>query len=74
MDLHAAQMRLYRALHKIAVAVGGVFDTAELARIVATGAIALLGADAADVYLWDADLQALRPLYSSDVQAWNAEG
>jgi hypothetical protein len=35
-DLHAAQMRLYRALHEIAVAVGGVFDTAELARIVAT--------------------------------------
>ena len=63
---HAAQMGLYRALHAIAVAVGGVLDTAELARIVAQGGIALLGADAADVYLWDPDHLALRPLYSSD--------
>src|SRR5450755_1419609 len=71
---HAAQMRLYRALHAIAVAVGGVLDTVELGRIVAEGAIALLGADAADVYLWDPEHLALRPLYSSDVASWNGEG
>jgi diguanylate cyclase (GGDEF)-like protein len=73
-DQYAAQVELYRALHQIAIAVGGVHDTADLARIVAQGAMALLGADAADVYLWDAERGALRPLYSSDAQPSVVDG
>jgi diguanylate cyclase (GGDEF)-like protein len=61
-----AAVELYRALHQIAVAVGGVYDTADLARIVTDGAISLLGADAGDVYLWDSADRVLRPLFSSD--------
>ena len=42
-----------RPLHEIAVAVGGLVNPTELARIVVERSIALLGADAAGVYLWE---------------------
>src|ERR1700681_3842358 len=62
----AAHLQLFRALHEIAVAVGGVLDPLDLARIVVEQAAVLLGADAAGVYLWDQEHNTVQRLYSSD--------
>jgi hypothetical protein len=52
------EIALFRALHEIAVAVGGVLDPVELACIVVERAYALLDADAAGVYVWDPEKNA----------------
>jgi diguanylate cyclase (GGDEF)-like protein/PAS domain S-box-containing protein len=62
----AAHLGLFRALHEIGVAVGGVLDPAELARIVVERAMALLGADAAAVFLCEPENESLQRLHSSD--------
>lgn len=62
----AAHLELFRALHEIAVAVGGVLDPMDLARIVVDRTAALLGADAAGVYLWDPVHDTVQRLHSSD--------
>ncbi len=60
--------RVFAALHEIAVAVGGVLEPAELARLVVERARALVQADAAGVYVLEAATQMLNPIYSSDVR------
>jgi diguanylate cyclase (GGDEF)-like protein/PAS domain S-box-containing protein len=62
----AAHLELFRALHEIAVAVGGLLDPLELARIVVERAVALLGADAASVYVWEPQHETLLRLHSSE--------
>src|SRR5713226_8086010 len=56
----------FRALHEIAVALSGVLDPAELARMIADRASKLLVADAVALYLWDEETNLLHPLYSND--------
>jgi diguanylate cyclase (GGDEF)-like protein/PAS domain S-box-containing protein len=60
------EIALFRALHEIAIAVGGVLDPVELARIVVERAETLLGGDAASVYLCDPPRETLQLLHSSD--------
>lgn len=60
---------VFRALHEIAVAVGGVLDPGHLARLVGEHSRRLLGADSVAVRLWDAATGGLRPIYRSDPAA-----
>ncbi len=60
------QPRVLRALHEIAVAVGGVLDPASLAELVGERARELLGGDAVALQVWDSEASVLRPLYASD--------
>src|SRR5215207_6106770 len=60
--------RVFRALHHIAVAVGGVLDPVALARIVVEHARELLDASAAGLYEFDEAEQLLQPIYSSDAR------
>ena len=60
------EARLFRALHELAVAVGGLLDQSELARVAAAHTRELLGADGAAVQLWDAAAGVLRAVYVSD--------
>jgi signal transduction histidine kinase len=66
--------RVFRALHEIAVAVGGVLEPVELARLVVDRARELLGVDAVGVYVFDEATQLLQPIYSSDAREdWHPE-
>src|SRR5690242_539965 len=58
----------FQALHEIAVALSGVLDPAELARMTAERASKMLAADAVALYLWDEETSLLRPLYSNDAR------
>jgi PAS domain S-box-containing protein len=60
------QERFFQALHEIAVAVGGVLDPVETARLVGDRAVELLGADTALLHLWDEQESVLRLLYIKD--------
>src|SRR5207248_3215371 len=52
--------RVFRALHEVALAVGGVLDPIALARIVVQQARDLMSDDAAGLYWWDAESESLR--------------
>jgi PAS domain S-box-containing protein len=58
--------RVFRALYDIAVAVGGMLEPSELARVVAERACELLGVDGVAVYVGDEDGACLVPLHSTD--------
>lgn len=60
--------RIFRALHEIAVAVGGVLEPVELARLVVERTRELLDAGAVGLYTFDEAAQLLRPVYSSDAR------
>jgi signal transduction histidine kinase len=59
-------MRVFEALHEIAVAIAGVLQPDELARLVADHARALLKAGGVGLYLYEEGPDALVPLHSSD--------
>jgi signal transduction histidine kinase len=58
--------QVFRALHDIAVAIGGVLEPVELARLVVDRALDLLDADAVGIYACDESAQVLEAVYSSD--------
>src|SRR6478736_7407018 len=60
--------RSSQTLYDISTAAGRDFsqDPADLVRLVAEHASALLGGDAVGVYLWDANRDLLLPVYSND--------
>ncbi|HEV7662510.1 MAG TPA: GAF domain-containing protein, partial [Chloroflexota bacterium] len=60
--------RIFRALHDIAVKVGGVLEPVELARLIADRARDLLDVNAVAVYLLDDAGDLLRPIFSSDAR------
>jgi signal transduction histidine kinase len=64
----ASRERVFRALHDIAVALGGVLEPVALARLVVHHARDLLEAGAVGLYLFDEPSQELRPLHSSDAR------
>jgi len=68
LNSHTSRERVFRALHEIAVAVGGVLEPVELARLVADRACELLEVGAVGVYVLDDAMQLLTPVYSSDAQ------
>jgi signal transduction histidine kinase len=57
-----SEAQTLRALHEVAVAVGGVLDPQQLAGIAAAHARDLLGADKAVLHLWDPAAEVLRTL------------
>jgi len=59
---------VFRALHEIGVAIGGVLDPPELAHLVADRARELLHAGGAGLYVTDDSGQFLTPLHSSDAE------
>jgi PAS domain S-box-containing protein len=61
-----ARNRVFRALHDIAVAVGGVLEPRDLARLVAKRACELLSSDGVALYVLDESTGLLTPLHSSD--------
>lgn len=63
------RVQVFRALHDIAVAIGGVLEPVELARLVVDHTRELLDAGAAGVYSLDESTQRLEPIYSSDARA-----
>jgi signal transduction histidine kinase len=65
-DPQLSRLRILRALHEIAVAVGGMHEPVELARLVVERARELLEAGAVGLYTFDEAAQVLRPMYSSD--------
>lgn len=65
-DVQRSPVRIFRALHEIAVAVGGVLEPTELARLVVEQARELLVAGAVGLYTFDESQQLLMPVYSSD--------
>src|SRR6266852_4995105 len=60
---------VFRALHEIGVAIGGILDPPELAHLVADHARELLHAGGAGLYVSDDSSQHLKPLHSSDADA-----
>lgn len=60
--------RVFRALHDIAVAVGGVLEPVALGKLVVHQARELLDAGAVGLYLFDPAAQLLEPIYSSDAR------
>src|SRR5437870_6459956 len=68
MNSHTSRERVFRALHDIAVAVGGILEPVELARLVADRACELFEAGAVGVYILDEATQVLTPVYSSDAR------
>ena len=66
METDPSREQVFRALHDIAVAIGGVLEPVELARLVVDRALELLGADAAGIYACDDSAQVLEAVYSSD--------
>jgi len=66
MTTDTGRERVFRALHDIAVAVGGVLEPLALARLVADRACELFDVSAVGVYVIDEDGQILTPVYSSD--------
>jgi signal transduction histidine kinase len=67
-EAETSRGRVFRALHEIAVAVGGVLEPGELARLVVDLARDLLEAGAVGLYLFDPTSQMLRPIHSSDAR------
>jgi signal transduction histidine kinase len=65
-ETESARLEVLRALHEIAVALGGVLEPAELARLVAAHARDLLRVGGVGLYLYDPSAHVLRPLHSSD--------
>src|SRR5260370_29370626 len=65
---NSSRERVFRALHVIAVAVGGVLEPVALGRLVVHQARELLDASAVGLYLFDDAAQLLEPLYSSDAR------
>ncbi len=57
---------IFHALHEIGIAIGGVLDPVELARLVAMHAKRLLRADTALVHRWNQELEQLVALASTD--------
>ncbi len=66
MEPDPSREQVFRALHDIAVAIGGVLEPVELARLVVHRALDLLLADAAGIYACDESAQVLEPVFSSD--------
>jgi signal transduction histidine kinase len=66
MTLARDPVRVFQALHEIAVAVGGVLEPIELARVVVGHVGELLDAPAVGIYSYAADTNVLQPLFSSD--------
>jgi signal transduction histidine kinase len=64
----SSRERVFRALHDIAVAIGGVLEPVALARLVVHQARELLDAGAVGLYLFDETAQCLEPIYSSDAR------
>jgi len=67
-DVTRTRDRVYGALHDIAVALGGVLEPEQLARLVVDRARDLLDAGAVGLYLFDEPTQLLRPIHSSDAR------
>jgi signal transduction histidine kinase len=65
--------RVFRALHDIAVAIGGVLEPVELAKLVVRRARELLDVPAAGVYAFDDAAQRLQPIHSSDARESSPE-
>src|SRR5262249_56859945 len=68
LDGETTRTRVFRALHEIAVALGGVLDPQELARLVVEHARDLLAAGAVGLYTFDEATEMLRPVHSSDAR------
>jgi signal transduction histidine kinase len=68
MNSHTSRERVFRALHDIAVAIGGILEPVELARLVADRACALFKVAAVGVYVVDETTHVLMPVYSSDAR------
>jgi signal transduction histidine kinase len=62
------RVRVFSALHEIAVAIGGVLEPVELARVVVDRTRDLLDAGAVGLYSLDESTQMLEPIYSSDAR------
>jgi signal transduction histidine kinase len=73
MKSHTSRERVFRALHDIAVAVGGVLEPVELARLVADRTCELFEVGAVGVYVLDDTGRVLTPVYSSDARASSPE-
>jgi signal transduction histidine kinase len=67
-QVETSRARVFLALHDIAVALGGVLEPGELARLVVDHARDLLDAGAVGLYVFDTQSQMLRPLHSSDAR------
>lgn len=68
MSSDSSRVQVFTALHDIAVAIGGVLEPVELARLVVNRARELLEAGAVGVYSLDESTQHLEPIYSSDAR------
>ena len=68
MSSDTSRVRVFTALHDIAVVIGGVLEPVELARLVVNRARELLEAGAVGVYGLDEATQLLEPIYSSDAR------
>src|SRR5579859_3905556 len=66
MSTQNSRERVFHALHEIAVAVGGVLEPVELARLVSDRACELFEVSAVGVYVLDDAGTTLMPVYSSD--------
>ncbi len=65
--------QVFHALHDIAVAIGGVLEPVELARLVVDRARELLNAGAVGVYVYEESARLLEPVYSSDARESSPE-
>jgi len=68
-----ARNRVFRALHDIAVAVGGVLEPRDLARLVAIRACELLSGDGVALYVLEESSGLLVPLHTSDDEKTSLE-
>ena len=68
MSSDTSRVRVFTALHDIAVAIGGVLEPVELARLVVNRARELLEAGAVGVYSLNESTHLLEPIYSSDAR------
>jgi signal transduction histidine kinase len=64
--LESSRVRVFRALHELAVALAGVLEPVELARVVARRARELLGVGGVGMYVLEDSGTLLVPLHSSD--------
>ena len=63
-----AKARMFQALHEVAVASSGVFDTETLGRLVVERAVTLLGLEGAGLWWWDGDDKLLNPVAWQDAR------
>jgi diguanylate cyclase (GGDEF)-like protein/PAS domain S-box-containing protein len=68
-DTSPIQARTFRALYDISVAIAGVLDWTELARLVTHHARELLAADGAVLHVWNDDADGFQELNSSTLDA-----